>query len=241
MWRHDSDPLGMQGRLALTHSHMAAPGSAIFRAVGFVWIINAFRVSISRWDRGMTVTFKSILIALLCWPMALWAGEFADKLAAVSHVLLMRHADAPGVGDPAGYRLDDCTTQRNLGSGGKAQAARTGRWLRDQGIRQARVYSSPWCRCRQTADGLELGPHEVEPSLASFFDRPGQAAAYNQALTAFLRHALANKAGKALILVTHHVNIREYIGENVGSGDMVLVEVDVNGKPLSFRVIGVMP
>lgn len=189
----------------------------------------------------MWATFKPWLIALFFWPMALWAGDLSDRLTAGTHVLLMRHADAPGVGDPAGYRLDDCTTQRTLGAVGKAQAARTGQWLRQQGILQARVFSSPWCRCRQTADGLGLGPHVVEPSLASFFDRPGQAAEFNRDLTAFIGRMLAGNPHRALILVTHHVNIREYIGENVGSGDMVLVEVDSAGRPLSHRVIGSPP
>jgi hypothetical protein len=158
------------------------------------------------------------------------AGELAAKLRSPGYVLLMRHAYAPGVGDPIGYRLDDCATQRNLDAQGLAQAIRIGDWLKRQGVGNALVYSSIWCRCRDTAKALELGSFGVEPSLASFFDQPQQAGASTAALSRFIARTLKSKGDRALILVTHHVNIRAFAGPDIGSGDMLLVKVDAQGR-----------
>src|SRR4051794_34222309 len=84
-----------------------------------------------------------------------WAALHAGR-----HVALMRHADAPGAGDPADFRVDDCATQRNLSTKGRADAARIGARLRSAGIAVDRVLSSPWCRCMDTATLLALGPVE---------------------------------------------------------------------------------
>ena len=84
-------------------------------------------------------------------------------LRAGRHVALMRHTDAPGgVGDPPGFRLDDCASQRNLSAKGRADAARIGARLRSERIAVERIVSSPWCRCMDTATLLELGPVEAE-------------------------------------------------------------------------------
>jgi phosphohistidine phosphatase SixA len=179
-----------------------------------------------------------LLFVLACiagiGPLA-QASELADRLRSDNHVLLIRHAYAPGVGDPPGYSLERCDTQRVLNEQGRAQARRIGHWLKAQGVERAEVHTSVWCRCRQTAEGLELGPVSVEPSLASFFDQPQRAAAQNRALQAFVAKALRIKQGQALILVTHHVNIREFMGRDIGSGDLVLVRVDAQGRALDHR------
>jgi hypothetical protein len=87
-------------------------------------------------------------------------------------VLLIRHAEAPGTGDPEDFRLGECSTQRNLSKAGSDQARAVGDWLRDRGVERARVYSSQWCRCLETAELLDLGPVAELPGLNSFFDRP---------------------------------------------------------------------
>ncbi len=187
-----------------------------------------------RWPYG----FPWLLLCLFSGITAAATTEqLADALASTDHLLMMRHADAPGVGDPAGYSLDDCRTQRNLGEDGRRQAALTGSWLRRQGIDQTAVYSSPWCRCKDTAQSLSLGGYQVEPALGSFFDSPQRARLQTQDLSAFIARKLAVKGQKALILVTHHVNIREFVGENLRSGDMVLVRVGANGRYVSHQRI----
>ena len=85
------------------------------------------------------------------------ASELSQSLKKSDHVLLMRHALAPGVGDPAGYKLQDCKTQRNLDTTGRAQAQKTGQWLKAQGVGNALVFTSAWCRCKETAENLAFG------------------------------------------------------------------------------------
>jgi phosphohistidine phosphatase SixA len=165
------------------------------------------------------------------------ASPLADKLASGDYVLLMRHAYAPGVGDPPGYSLDRCETQRNLDEQGQRQAERAGQWLRQQGIAQATVLSSVWCRCRHTAERLGYGPVTIEPSLASFFDTPARAEPQNQAMQRMLANMVSRANRKPLILVTHHVNILQYVGENIGSGDMVLARVGAQGQVLEYARI----
>ncbi len=175
------------------------------------------------------------LFGALLGPGLASAGELADKLGQPGYALLMRHALAPGIGDPAGFSLADCASQRNLDSEGRTQAVRTGAWLRQQGVVAAQVLSSPWCRCKDTAALLGFGDVVIEPALGSFFNVPQQAREFTEKLQTRLAQASARKGNQALVLVTHHVNIRDYMGDNVGSGDMVLVHFDAQGKLLKAR------
>jgi phosphohistidine phosphatase SixA len=164
--------------------------------------------------------------------MASLADDFQDG----QHVLLMRHADAPGYGDPTGYVIGQCSTQRNLGDYGKKQAKIIGAWLTSQGIQKADVFSSPWCRCLDTANLLNKGPIKIETSLGSFFDDMSLEKKQTKALEGFIKNELAKQSKAPLILVTHHVNIQAYTGKVVGVGDMVLVRVSENGKHLSHKI-----
>jgi phosphohistidine phosphatase SixA len=165
------------------------------------------------------------------------ASDLSDKLQSPEYVLLMRHTRAPGNGDPANYTLDDCKTQRNLSDEGRKQAMAAGNWLKKQAVQTADVRSSAWCRCKDTAELLQLGPVTVEPALASFFDDMAQAKTQNQKLEKFIASQLKTKGKQALILVTHHVNIYEFVGENIASGDMVLTKIDSNGKMVAYKLI----
>jgi phosphohistidine phosphatase SixA len=136
----------------------------------------------------------ALLGLMMAWHGALHAGELAERLKGANHVLVMRHAYAPGVGDPPGYSLDKCESQRILNDEGKQQSVRIGQWLRRQGVAKADVYASIWCRCRQTAERLALGPVTLEPSLASFFDEPDQAAAQNKRLQDFVAMSLKRRS-----------------------------------------------
>jgi phosphohistidine phosphatase SixA len=181
--------------------------------------------------------FKQLVVATVLAVMAMagTASELADKLKLPNHALLMRHALAPGTGDPTGYTLADCSTQRNLDAQGRQQAMRTGQWLQRQGIQTAMVLTSPWCRCKDTAGLLGFGPPEVEPAIASFYESSQEATDYTQRLQKRLAQLGPTKGDKALILVTHHVNILDYMGSHVGSGDMVLVQFDAQGKLISVK------
>jgi phosphohistidine phosphatase SixA len=164
-------------------------------------------------------------------------SELSDKLQSSDHVLLMRHTLAPGLGDPANYTLDDCKTQRNLSEEGRKQAVAVGNWLKKQGVSTADEHSSAWCRCKDTAELLNLGRVTIEPALASFFDDMAQAKMSNHKLEQFIVAQLKTKGKQALILVTHHVNIYAFMGENIDSGDLVLAKVDAKGRMSSYQRI----
>ena len=162
-------------------------------------------------------------------------ADLAKDLTDGQHVLMMRHADAPGIGDPPGYQLNQCSTQRNLGEFGKKQSLLIGQWLKNQGITTARVLSSPWCRCLDTARLLNLGAVSSAPELGSFFDDMSLEKQQTRNLEKLIKTQLANPTKTPLILVTHHVNIQAYTGKVVSVGDMVLVKVNQNGQHLSHQ------
>jgi phosphohistidine phosphatase SixA len=183
---------------------------------------------------------QKILTLIFVFSTLLFASQvnagLADDLKDGQHVLLMRHADAPGYGDPAGYVVGQCSTQRNLGDYGKKQAKAIGDWLSRQGIENARIFSSPWCRCSDTARLLNLGPVKTELSLSSFFDDMGLEQKKTKELTQFIKGTLDKQANAPIILVTHHVNIRAFMGKNISQGDMVLVRVNKDGGYLSHTI-----
>ena len=187
----------------------------------------------TRFNR-IIATYLFLLSGLFIAQQAL--ASLANDLQDGQHVLLMRHADAPGYGDPAGYVISQCSSQRNLGDYGKKQAKAIGTWLSSQGIQKADVFSSPWCRCLDTANLLNKGPIKIEPSLSSFFDNMSLEKRQTKELEAFIKSELAKPSKAPLILVTHHVNIQAYTGKVVGVGDMVLVRVNKNGEHLSHTI-----
>lgn len=159
-----------------------------------------------------------------------------DDLQDGQHVLLIRHADAPGFGDPPGYSLDNCTTQRNLGDKGRKQAVAIGQWLTEQRVTVANVKSSPWCRCLDTAKLIAKGSVVADKSLGSFFDDMSLAKSQTLAMQKLIATQLSQHQSTPLILVTHHVNIEAFTNKVVGVGDMVLVKVKPDGSYLSHVV-----
>ena len=160
---------------------------------------------------------------------ALWAA-----LRDGGHVALIRHALAPGTGDPAGFRVDDCATQRNLSPAGRAQARAIGERFRANGIGAAAVFSSQWCRCLDTARELALG--EVTPfaGLNSFFAGRGDAAAHTRAARALI--AERGHGPLPLVLVTHQVNISALSGVFPASGEIVVMRLDGDTLSLAGRI-----
>ena len=139
----------------------------------------------------------------------------------------------PGVGDPPGFRLDDCATQRNLSAAGREEAERWGNALRARGVRVEGVLSSAWCRCRDTA-ALAFGRHEVWAPLNSFFsDRRTEA----EQTRAVRERVAAWRSADVLVLVTHQVNITAATGLTVASGSGVVVRP----APGGLEVVGELP
>ena len=145
---------------------------------------------------------------------------------------IMRHALAPGTGDPAKFNLNDCRTQRNLDSRGRDQARTIGKAMRDAGIVFDRVLTSQWCRCRETAELLDLGQPEDFPAINSFFRDRSTAGDQTRAVLDFLS---ALPEDKRLMLVTHQVNITALTGMGVSSGEVFFVRIDRAGD---LEVVG---
>jgi len=159
-----------------------------------------------------------------------------SELAKPGRVLMLRHAEAPGVGDPPGFRLEDCATQRNLDDSGRRQARALGIRLADAGIPAATVYSSQWCRCLETARLLQLGTVTSLPALNSFFERPQERAAKIAALRSFLAGLPAD--GKPVVLVTHQVTVNAFTSAGTPPGGGSIFQLDGTGTP---RWLGTIP
>ncbi|CAB5107915.1 hypothetical protein D3OALGA1CA_1845 [Olavius algarvensis associated proteobacterium Delta 3] len=155
-------------------------------------------------------------------------GTLVEKLKSGGYVLMIRHAYAPGGGDPANFTIGDCTTQRNLNDEGRSQARHIGRWLRDRGIASARIYSSQWCRCLETARLMDLGPVSELTALNSFFELPQNREPNLRALRAFLANQPTD--GEPIVLVTHFVTISGITGEAVSSGEGVVLRLKGEGE-----------
>ena len=142
-------------------------------------------------------------------------------------VTLIRHARAPGTGDPAGFTLADCTTQRNLSEQGRREARKLGDALRAVGVRDADVRTSQWCRCVETARLLGVGRVQVAPFLNSFFAGRGDESASTQALRAAVLQKLDSR--RPTLLVTHQVNITALTGVVPAEGEVVFVRATAAG------------
>lgn len=168
---------------------------------------------------------------------ALWKA-----LRSGGHVLLIRHAFAPGTFDPPGFKLDDCSTQRNLSEEGRQQARRLGELLRSRQVLIGQVLSSQWCRCIDTAQ-LAFGSDKVTPqaSLSSpTQSSPEQRIRNTEAVRQQINTYAASNSGRAanLVMVTHMFNIQDITGEGVAEGEILIVKGLGTDSKLAPRVLG---
>lgn len=181
--------------------------------------------------RSVTAFFASLMLATMAAMPAQSSEEAAWAALSQGGIMLLRHANAPGVGDPAGMRIGDCTTQRNLDEGGRAQARRIGEAFRARGVAVGQVLTSQWCRTRETAELAFPGRQRDEPAFNSFFDAPAKAPAQ----TSIAQRILQDWRGPgALVVSTHHVNIAELTGIAPASGEGIVVRFEGN----VLRIVG---
>jgi phosphohistidine phosphatase SixA len=190
-------------------------------------------------DNGMRGQLSRVLFALIIASLSLISSPARADTAAALEALkrpgvnaIMRHAIAPGTGDPAAFRLDDCKTQRNLDSRGRSQARVIGQALRDAGIVFDQVLTSQWCRCRETAVLVDLGTPMDFPALNSFFRDRSSADEQTAEVRAFLGSL---PESERVLLVTHQVNITALTGRGIASGEIFLIENNEAGK---IEVVG---
>ena len=173
-------------------------------------------------------TLLAALVGLLVLPGVADASEQAwALLKAGGHVVLVRHAiTTPGVGDPAGMRLDDCSSQRNLTDEGRRHARQLGEAFRARGIVVERVLSSPWCRCLETAR-LAFGAAEPWSPLGNLYGRPENRA---QQVSEMQRLVGTPRRLGNLVLVSHGSTISALTGVSLDTAEMVVVTPDGNGR-----------
>lgn len=188
----------------------------------------------------------SIFVFTLAATLA-HAGPAEEAIRAGGVALLIRHATAPGTGDPEQFKLVDCSTQRNLSDAGRSEARRIGAHLRKLGLKPGEVLTSQWCRCRDTAQlafsrtiggaGSAGGPAGAArirdwPALNSFLRDRDNEAARRDAITA--RIGTLKPGSAPLVLVTHQLIITSVTGVFPASGEVVVVAPDGKG----IKVIG---
>ena len=175
--------------------------------------------------------FKIILIFFL---FLLEKSSFADEniveiLKKGGNIIFIRHAIAPGNGDPQNFDISNCSTQRNLSKDGELQALKIGKFFKENNIKLTRVLSSEWCRCKDTAK-IAFGNYETKNFLNSFYDERFSENKDKQILDFQKFIGNWNKTGN-LVLVTHYVVISEILDLTTSSGEIVIT--DTNLKFLS--------
>jgi phosphohistidine phosphatase SixA len=158
------------------------------------------------------------------------------------HVLLIRHASAPGTFDPPGFKLDDCSTQRNLSEQGRAQARQLGEALRARKIPIGEVLSSQWCRCVDTAT-LAFGSANVvpmpilsSPTKLSSEQRTANTLAVQERIQ---RLSLAKpKATTNSVYVSHMFNVQDITGQAIDEGEILIVRGSDKQGDLKPIVLG---
>src|SRR5690348_8936488 len=163
-------------------------------------------------------------LALLASP---WveADEAAtwEKLRRGHYVILMRHASTEqGLGDPKGFRVGDCTTQRNLSEAGRDEARRVGERFRQERVRVHKVYTSPWCRCRETGM-LAFGQAEDWAPLSSTFDMPDQEKDFSERVKKRIAQYERHPPPGNVVMVTHNVNIAALSRQSVAPAELVIM------------------
>ena len=173
----------------------------------------------------MTTLMAVLMVCLMMGPALLTAppaqaeplGEAIDRIG--GNVLFLRHALAPGFGDPDRFNVDDCTTQRNLNDAGREQARAIGAYMARHGITPNTILSSQWCRCKDTATEMAIGPFSTHPGLNSFFNGHVDR---DQTLAALREHMARTGPDRLELMVTHQVVISAITGISPRSGGMVV-------------------
>ena len=173
---------------------------------------------------------RRVVCVLAAWPFlaaAQASRSIAAQLRSGGCALLIRHAQTdPGVGDPPGFVLARCATQRNLSEAGRNQSKAMGAWFRERRLQPSAVLCSAWCRCIDTAQ-IAFGRHELWTPLNSNF---GRSDALDATRMLLLERLSRIGADRFEVWVTHQVNISAFTGEPTAMGEGLLV--DAGGKLL---------
>ena len=179
---------------------------------------------------------KFIIIILISLTSSIKAEIDKDILASLKEgnkLIFIRHAYAPGGGDPDNFDINDCNTQRNLSDSGRQQAKNISNFFIENQINFKKVYSSEWCRCKETAK-IAFGDFETKNFLNSFFSQ--KFAKNRKKQMNDLNNFVDNyKDDGNLVFVTHYVVISEALNYAPSSGEIVVTDKKFN-KISSFEI-----
>jgi len=166
------------------------------------------------------------------------AGDSEEAWAALvkgGHVALIRHGNAPPGygGDPPGFKIDDCATQRNMDEKGRMQSRAVGEAFRQHGVRVDKILSSPWCRCLETARLMALGPVEGTMAVAASDRSPERLVALKQMVSAW-------HGPGTLVVVTHALTVQGLVGIMPGQAETVVIRPKLGTEP-GVEVVGRIP
>ena len=173
------------------------------------------------------LALAALAISLLAAPGA--AADSEEAWAALvngSHVALVRHGNAPPGygGDPPGFKIDDCATQRNMDERGRAQARALGEAFRQHGVRVDKILSSPWCRCLETARLMAVGPVENTLAVAASDRSPERLVVLKQIVSSW-------RGPGTLVLVTHALTVQALVGIMPGQAETVVLRPRPGNEP----------
>ena len=171
------------------------------------------------------IKFLLIIFITINLPIKVESNQnLITELKKGGKLIFIRHAYAPGGGDPENFNLYDCNTQRNLSPSGRDQAKKIGNFFQDNKIPIDKVYSSEWCRCKETAS-IAFNKYETKNFLNSFFS--SQFAKNKDSQMKKLKKFIKNwDENKNLIFVTHYVVISESLNYTPSSGEIIVSNKD---------------
>ena len=167
-----------------------------------------------------------ILIFIFAPNISFSNDKFANILKEGKKIVFVRHALAPGNGDPNNFNINDCSTQRNLNEEGRAQSEKIGNFFKNKNIKIHKVLSSEWCRCKETAK-IAFGNYQTFNALNSFYDE--RFAKNKSKQIKDLKDYIDNWENDSnLIIVTHYVVISALINRVASSGEMIITDKKLN-------------
>ncbi|MDB2311617.1 histidine phosphatase family protein [Candidatus Pelagibacter bacterium] len=172
---------------------------------------------------------KFFLLILLSFNISIKANS-NDKIQRLlkegEKLIFIRHAVAPGGGDPVDFDILRCETQRNLSKEGIAQSKNMGRFFLENNIKIDKVLSSEWCRCKQTAQ-YAFNKYETKSFLNSFFSEKF-ASNKNKQINDLKKYINEWSGDNNLVLVTHYVLIQEVLNITSSSGELIVADKNFN-------------
>ena len=172
---------------------------------------------------------KFLLIIFISINLPLKAESNQNLIAELKKggkLIFIRHAFAPGMGDPDNFDIDNCDTQRNLSDVGREQAKKIGAFFKKNNITVDEVYSSEWCRCKETAQ-IAFNKYEKKNFLNSFFSSRFFKNKESQMIK--LKRFIYNHDNKKnIIFLTHYVVINETLNYSSNSGEIIVIDKNYN-------------